>query len=65
MASKAHGKPIVYVAQETKGSLTKVIDLMPPEVKNRFMAESGLRFVTYDQAIHWILEQWRRVRLTA
>lgn len=55
MPSKAAGKTMVYVAQETKGTLIQLIHKMPEADKEKFMEESGLRFVTYDQAIRWLL----------
>ena len=57
MASKAHGKVILYVSMETKGGLISLIHSMPDEVQKKFMQETGLRFVTYDQAINWALER--------
>lgn len=54
--SKANGKPVVYLSPETKGGIIEVInhDIPEPE-KKIFMSESGLRFITYDQAITWMI----------
>ena len=56
MASKAHGKFIVYVTAETKGSLIELIRELNdrPEIR-KALAETHQRFVTYDQAIKWAL----------
>jgi hypothetical protein len=56
MASKAHGKSVVYVAPETKGSLIIFIEELHklPEIQ-RFLKDNSQRFLTYDQAIRWLL----------
>ena len=57
MASKAHGKAILYVSPEIKGSLIEVINhRMPDADKAAFMLETGKRFVTYAQAIKWLVD---------
>jgi hypothetical protein len=58
LTSTAHGKPIISLSKETKGGLIIVINTrMPQEVKEQLMKESKRRYITYEQAIQWLIER--------
>ena len=52
------GKSMMYISKETKGSLIEIINKDIPEPEKKIlMSETGLRFITYDQAIQWLIEK--------